>query len=760
MSLLQDFATILLVAGLAGWLFRKLGLSAVVGYLLAGVFIGPSTPPFSLVSDVARIQDLSELGLVFLMFFVGMGLSLQRIKRIGGSVVVATALTALAVFSLAQIFAWAMGWDENAGLIFSGMLMVSSSAIISRMLSERRLSHERFAQNALGITVLEDVVAVIMLAVIGSRLHAQGDAATSLGQTLSLLLGFTALLIVLGVMMIPRILRPIGNAANADLKSLVVSGLVFGAGVISLRAGFSVALGAFLFGVVIAETPFKAQIERHLGGAQDMFSAIFFVSIGMMIDVQSFAEHIGLIVGISFFAIVVRIGAASLGLVGGGLTLGAAASSAIILTPIGEFSYIIAQMGVASAAVPGSFYAVAVGVSLLTATFAPLGARWAEPFGNWLERCQPKTVRRCLLWYQECLQALSHRAAMSQVWQHARRGVLAVALEMIMLGGVLGFSDSVRREIDRFLIRADYGFPGWNYFYWGAITVLGTILTAAILRNFNALSLLFAEAMTMPSKVLSPFRGVIYLGLQVFGVIALASVVFFTFPMTTSVPWLAFLVLAAMGFFAAVLWRHLIHLQSRLERTLAESVSGDESARSQMIRTSGENGRKNWAMDVAAIHLPDQAACAGKTIRELALRARLGCSILEIDRQGFVIGNITGDVALYPGDRILLFGNEDQIQTARQELSTERTFTPDESDFDEAILETVTVPAHSPLVGKTLIDLNVFKQTGVQILGLEKNGRRTLNPAGDLTLEASDRLLIMATNSEIRVFSDWMETAG
>ena len=759
-SLLQDFATILLVAGLAGWVFRRLGLSAVVGYLLAGVLIGPSTPPFSLVSDTERIQDLSELGLVFLMFFVGMGLSLKRIKRLGGTVVVATALTALVVFSLAQLFAWSAGWSTDAGLIFAAMLMVSSSAIISKMLAERGLSHEQFGQTAQGVTILEDVVAVVMLTIIGSRLHMTSGESQGVGHTLYLLLGFVALLMVLGLILVPRLLRPLRQASDADIKSLVVSGLVFGAGVIAMQAGFSVALGAFLFGVVIAETPFRAQIERRLGGAQDMFSAIFFVSIGMLIDVQSFVDHAGLILLVSVFAIVARTLAALIGLLGSGQTLGLAASSAIVLTPLGEFSYIIAQLGVAGGAVPEMFYAVAVGASLVTAVLAPFFAGVAERFGLVVERVQPATVRGLLARYRDWLAEAGAGMGRSRVWQFARRGVVSILIELIMLAGLFGFSYAVQTGIGSFFSRAGYDLPGWNFVYWGLVLLAAVVLAAAILRNLHALSMLFAEALTMRSRKAPNLRPLVQVGFQGLGVVGLALVVFLTFPFSTTVPWVAFVVIGSMGVFAIVLWRHLIRLQSRLERTLAESVESQESARTRLVRVADGAQSRDWNMDVSEALLPDQAACAGRTIQDLALRSRFGCSILEIDRQGFVIDHPRPELALFPGDRVLLFGTEAQIQAARQELQTERAFTPDESDFDEAMLETVEVPTDSAVSGRSLIELEVFKKTGVQVMGIEKAGHRILNPAGTSRLEAGDRLLVMATNSEIRAFREWLAVGG
>lgn len=755
--LLKDFATILIVAAVTGWIFRKLGLSAVVGYLVAGIAIGPYTPPFTFVSDIERIRALSELGLVFLMFFVGMGLSLKRIKTLGATVVIATALTATMVFNLSQLFSWAMGWDATMGLIFAAMLMTSSSAIIVKLLAELGLTHERFAQNSQGITVLEDVVAVVMLTIIGSRLHLAGEAGgRDVGQTLFLLLGFTVVTVVLGLIFVPRLLRKVGQASDADLKSILVSGLVFGAGVASISAGFSVALGAFLFGVVIAETAFKSRIEKRLSGAQDMFSAIFFVSIGMLIDVRAFWENAGLIAAISAFAIVARIFASNIGLLATGTPVRLAASSAVILTPIGEFAYIIAQLGVGAKAVPESFYAVAVGTSIVTAALLPLFAKNAESAGLLAERLVPARWIGLHERYRDWLDDVAERFAKNAVWQLTKRRVFMTLLELLLLAGLFGFATPIRDGIGGFLQEAGYEIAGWRMIFWGVVCVIAVTLVIAIWRGLHALSMIYAEALTMKAEQVAALRPLVQLALQALSAVGLALLVFFTFPIQTSVPWLALVLILAPVLFAMLTWRQLIRLHGRFENSLASAVE-EGAGSSRLTRAATDRRNLHWGLEIADCELPDHAACAGKSIKDLAIRSKFGCSILEIDRQGFVIANPKPSMGLFPGDRVLLVGAEAQIEKAREFLSTEREFQSAESDFDETVLETIVMPSDSPAAGKSLASLGIFSRTGVQIVGIQKGDRRILNPAGSETLDPGNLLLVIATAAEIRTLERWLE---
>ncbi len=753
-SLLHDFAVILVIAGLAGWLFRKLQLSAVVGYLLAGVIVGPYTPPFALVSDLDRIQTLSELGLVFLMFYVGLNLSLAKIQRMGFSVVAATVVTALIVFQLAQVFALAAGWDATTALIFAAMLMVSSSAIITKLLAESGLTHERFAQNAMGVTVLEDVVAVVMLTLIGSQLQT-ADADSSLGETLVMLLGFVVLLLVAGLLVMPRLLRRFGKSSDADLSSILLAGLAFGAGYVAMEAGFSVALGAFLFGVVVAGTSFKSRIEKRLGGAQDMFSAIFFVSIGMLIDTQEFVANLPLILLVSAFALIARTLAATLGFLATGNTLRLAAMSGLVVTPIGEFSYIIAQTGVSAGAVPESFYAVAVGTSIVTAVLAPLLARSASSIGAWLEIRQPAALNRAIERYQQWLEAAGAAAARNHVWRLTRRRVAMACLELLLLAGLLGFAPRVYESFQRTLVRLGYDAPGWEIGYWVVVGFVALVLLVSLWRSLSALSMIYAEVLASKAEHRAFFRPALQAAFQTLGVLGLALLVWLLHPVRSVLPWFAAIVPAVLIVLALVMGRRMIRWHGVFEASLAHAV--DSAGGSRMGRFTKD--AEPWNVQVAEVILPEQAACSGRTIRELALRSQHGCSIVEIERQGVVVANPAADFALFPGDRLLLFGADGPLRRARELFSVETDTAGGESDFGETVLADVPVGVDSPRSGRSLADLQIPRLTGVQVMGVERNGARVLNPGGEAVFQAGDQLLVMGTAREIRQFRAWLDGA-
>jgi CPA2 family monovalent cation:H+ antiporter-2 len=760
MDLLQDFAIVLVTAGVAGLLFRRLGLSAIVGYLIAGMIIGPHTLPSALVTNEESVRQLSEFGLVFLMFFVGLELSLSRIRTLGFSLVWATALLSWLVFNLCQFFAYMMGWNATAGFVFASMFVVSSSAIISKMLLESRLSHERYAQNALGITILEDVVVIILLTLLASQIQlggmeGHGDLGGGPARTLGLFAGFVTLTVVVGILFLPKILTRFNRAADMDLKVIIVSGLVFSIAVATDRVGFSPALGAFLFGVIVSGTAFKHKIEKALVGTQDIFSAVFFASIGMMIDVRTVHQHLWLVLGITAFVVPVRIFAGAASFLLTGSELKTAVRTALILTPIGEFSYILAKEGVDAGVVPEYFYVIAVGVSILTSIIAPLLVKYAEPIAGFAAGHQPRFLRKFLGAYQLWLQELARKQEATVWWKLTSHRLGQLSLELLLLAGVLVYSVTLRDFLHHLLVNLNLDFSFSPYVYWAIVGVVCLLLLVAIWRNLGALSLIYAQTVTVSGAQDRRLRPVIELAIQAVGTVALCWMVWMLFPVPLGV-WPFLIVSGATLVFGALFWRKLIRWYSHLQYSLNQALAGNSPSLSSMVTPQQT---EFWHAQLAEVFLPDQAVCRLQTIAALGLRSRYGCAIVEIERHGELLTNPSPDTLLFPGDKLLLFGATDQIKPAVEFLQAEDE--PDDANevISESKLATVAVPPESKRAGHSLADLRIFAQTGVQVLGIERDHQATLNPAANHQLKAGDQLLILATAAQAGKFRQWLSEA-
>jgi CPA2 family monovalent cation:H+ antiporter-2 len=752
---IQDLAVILVVAGVVGWICQRLGLSVVVGFLVAGMVVGPYTPPFSLVSDVGRIETLAQVGLVFLMFAIGLRLSVRKLRRLGLSLMLATFGGALVVYYLSRLLGAALGWGTTETLFLAGMLMVSSSAIVSRILQETGDNHERPGQLALGISVLEDVVAIVMLTLLNSLVRLGGVSlqGTSLGETLGLLGAFVALAGVGGLLLVPWLLRRMSISADEELQTLGMAALLFGLAAVAYYAGYSLALGAFLLGTIVAETPHRHQVERTFEGMRDIFSAVFFVAIGMQINPHEMVESAGLIVGVGVFTLLARSLAYSAALTLIGVNSKEALRTGLAVTPIGEFSFIIAQLGATYAVVPRKFYPLAVGVSLLTTLVAPVLMRRSAGIAEALAARQPRWLTDALHYYRERLEQLQAQAQRNRLWQLSEKRLVQVGVEVLLVSGLLVFSGQMLLAAEGWLGR-DWLFPnGLQIVFWVVLCLVLLAPLVAIWRNCSALALLYAQVSTAGQPHAARLARMVETVIKSLAGSAMFFWLFALLPAEGNARWLllASVVFAVVAL--ALLWRKLVFWHSQLEIELKTVIT---SAEGKMTATSAPwlQAHGDWNLHMIDYVLPDLADAQGRTIAELDLRARFGCSVVGIERQGYMIPLPPPSAVLYPRDRVLLMGTTEQVRAGKLYLGAVSGAT--DSLFGEVLMESLKVPEGSRAAGRTLAELSPARLHGIQIAGINHRGLRVLNPSADERLHAGDEVLALGTPTQIRAFHAWL----
>ncbi|MBI4624712.1 MAG: cation:proton antiporter [Verrucomicrobia bacterium] len=754
-NFIQDLAIILLVAGAVGWIFQRIGLSVIVGFLVAGMVVGPHTPPITLVADVARIETLAQIGLVFLMFAIGLQLSLRKLRRLGLSLMFATFASALVVYHLSRLVAAAGGWSATEGLFLAGMLMVSSSAIISKILHETGTNHERAGQLAMGVAVLEDVVAVVMLTVLNSMIQIGRGGTARVPETLLLLSAFVVLAGIAGLLLVPWILKRMSIAANEELQTLGLAGLMFGLAVLAQSAGYSLALGAFLLGTIVAETPHRHQVERTFEGMRDVFSAVFFVAIGMQIDARELWREGGLIAAVTAFTLVARPLAVTTGLTLIGTPLKVALRTGLTMTPIGEFSFIIAQLGVAAAVVPARFYPLAVGVSLLTTVVAPLLMRRSEKIADAVVARQPRWVADWVGAYHGWLEKMRERRARNLLWQLSRKRVAQVGLGGLFVTGLVVFSGQIFALVEEGLGPGRTPPIVLNLAFWTVLTLVILAPLVAIWRNLSAMAMLYSDISTRGHPHAKRLRPMVETGLKIgFGAaiyVWLAAIL----PAEGTAKWL----LLVSGLVAVVallvLRRKLIYWHSEME---VELLSVIETSDHKMTATTAPwlQPHSEWNIQMVDCTLPDLADWQGRRIAELDLRARFGCSVVGIERQGFMIPLPSPDSILYPRDKVLLMGTTEQVGAGRKFLGAVSAAPVADSVFGEVRMEAVTVPGWSRVAGRTLGELSPAQNHGVQVAGVHREGVRILNPSGQEMLQAGDEILVLGTPVQIAEFKQWL----
>lgn len=754
---IKDLAVVMLVAGLVGWACHRIGLSVVVGFLAAGFVIGPHTPPFSLVSSMESIETLAQVGLIFLMFSIGMGLSLRKLRRLGLSLVLATFTGALVMYSLTRALGGAIGLNPVETAFLAAMLMVSSSAIISKVLIENGATHEKSGQLAMGVSVLEDMVAIVMLTLLSS-VASIGGAKASLGTTLGMLGAFIVLAGIGGMLVVPWLLRKMSLTAGEELPTIVVAGLLFVLAFLADRAGFSLALGAFMLGAIVAETPHKTQIGRAFEGMRDVFSAVFFVSIGMLIDPKAVGGSWLLILGVGAFVLVARPVAVTTGMILIGGSTKESLRVGLSVTPLGEFSFIIAQMGVVAGAIPAKFQALAVGVSLITALVGPLLTKRSEAISGWIAAKQPQWLADWEGYYHRWLERMQQRERKSLLWQMSKKRIIQIGVEILLVTGLLIFSEQVFALVKDYL-PVDRRFPrGAEILFWSGLGLLALAPLIAIWRNISALALLYAQVGTQGHPKAAKLAPVAEAGLKGGSALLLLLWLSAILPASNVTRWLPVLavVILLIGFF--VLRRRLIYWHSVLEVELDVMLNQSDQ---KFTGTTAPwmAAHREWNLTLGDCVLPDLADARGRTLSELALRTKFGCTVAGVERSGVMVGNPTGDMILYPRDKVLLLGDPKQV-AAGKEFLHHASGVPVVSTFDEVRMEAIELPLGSELHGQTLAEVALSRHYGLQVAGIRRAGMRIPNPHGEEKLFVGDELLVLGSPDQISAFKASLRNEG
>lgn len=766
---IQDLAIILGAATMGGWLCRKIGLSVVVGYLVAGILIGPANVTkwfdLHLVDDVKTIQSISHVGLVFIMFWIGLHFSLKRVRKLGLSFMLATPLAAMLIFTIIRMASIPLEQPEAWAAFIAATMMFCSSAIVSKVVNECGLQHEKPGQRAAGLFLTEDGLVVLVLTILSSYAQfghsgeapADGDGVSQgIITTVALLLTFTALLIFLGAGLIPSFMNALRKHADNELTVLIVVSLLFGFALVSVYAGYSMALGAFLIGAILSDTRAKDLIERQLSGMHLILVTIFFTTIGMMIDVETLwtvAPYILLLAMVTTILRFLCYGSAMLIV---GLPSRESIQTALLITPIGEFSFVIATLGVTSGIMPKEFYPLVVGTALVTAITGPLLTRYSEPITLSILKYKPRILHEILDLYQHWLRRLQSASGHNILWKLSQRRVFQVAREFVMISGILIFSQPIISlaitKLGPDLLVVD----GTRYIIATMLIGLTAPPIVSLWRNIGALSLLYAEAGTRNVKA-REFAKPVLENIIRFGASALFLVWFISL---LPLGWHTFGILAGGGLilmtFIALYWRRMVYWHSKFELAL-DSAFDDTNVSTQHKLPTMLEEQEGWALNLAHCEIPSETTLAGQTLADLQIRSRFGVSIVGIERHGHFVVNPGPTHRFYPHDRLLILGTKDKVG----EIQTffESTYTDTEAadhTLDEIVVETVRVPENWT-ESRPLLELNLQNDYGVQLAGIRRNGEQILFPGANEHIEAHDELLVLADPLHLQHFHDWLK---
>ena len=666
-TFLHDLAIVMIVAGLVTILFHRLKQPVVLGYILAGVIIGPHTPPSPLIVDEPTIQTLSELGIIFLMFSLGLEFSLRHLKDVGPTAFIAATTIILVMLWAGYSVGQAFGWSAMDSIFLGALISISSTTIIVKTLDELGLKKERFAHLIFGILIVEDILAIVMIALLSGFAGTGAFTATQVGATILKLGAFLGLTLTIGLIAVPRLLNYIAGFKSNEMLLISVLSLCFGVSLLAVKLEYSVALGAFLIGTIVAEARQIGRIEALVEPVRDMFSAVFFVSIGLLIDPALLVKYAGPVLIITGIVIFGQVAAGTFGAFLAGHERRVALQVGMGLAQIGEFSFIIASLGLSLKVTSNFLYPIAVAVSALTTFSTPYLLRSSDRVVDWFDRHVPERTKAWLDIYTQWVSGLGSNRNFATTL--VRKWFWQLAFNLILVTGIFVGIASLRGFLLRWWPAIPHGEDGARAALLLAAMFLSLPSLIAIVRKLRALAMLLSE-MSVKRSAAGPstpaLRTIIAIRIFAAGCLLLTFVLLLV--SSAILPsWKLFFVPALIVIASVILLRRaFIRLYSRAEFALKETLSQPPPHRELPERALPSILRE---AKLETVKISEKDPGAGKLIRELALRTHSGASIVGIERDGSNIINPGADEELLPGDQVLLLGDAENLESARRVLT-------------------------------------------------------------------------------------------
>jgi len=740
--LITDLALILGAAAITTLIFKRLKQPLVLGYIIAGLLVGPQIHLLPTVTDQASIKTWAEIGVIFLLFSLGLEFSFKKLMRVGGAASI-TALVEVVVIVIAGYFTGKlMGWKTIDCIFLGGMLASSSTTIIIRAFDELGVKSQQFAKIVFGVLIVEDIVVILILVLLPTIAISQNFEGSELFFTVFKLIFFLALWFILGIFLVPTLLKQARKLIDSETLLLLSIGLCLGMVVLATQVGFSAELGAFIMGSIFAETTSAEKIEHLLKGVKDLFGAIFFVSVGMMIDLNAIWEYKVPVIVITLLTIFGKFFSTSLGALISGQPMKQSVQVGMSMAQIGEFAFIIATLGITLKVTSDFLFPVAVGVSALTTFTTPYMIKFSAPLYNQIVKIVPPAVIARINKYSsntQNMQATSEWkiALKGYVAIVATNGILVIAIVLLSSNFLLPFlvektNSPLIGSIITLAVTAAISLP----FLWALATKRPNQWAYKELwvnKKYNRGPLIVVELVRIVLAVL-------LIGLMVDNIISssIAMVV----------------VLAVMIIVFFLFSRNIQKLHGRIERRFLSNLNErDEVA----TASNSDSELTPWDAHLADFTIDPLAPFAGVKLSQLAWREHYGVNIALIKRGDRMIYAPGREDVIFPHDIVSIIGTDEQIQKFRPLIEGGKELAGENSETRNGVvaLLKIIVDEHNKLKGLSIRTSGIREKTNGLIVGIERDGNRILNPDsteellwGDVIWIVGDRKKIQSLNKK------------
>ncbi len=675
---LQTLAVVLCVAAVTTVVFQRLRQPVVLGYLLAGMAVGPHVP-IPIIADRATVQTMAELGVILLMFLLGIEFSLSKLLRVGPTALFVAIIQCSLMFWLGYVAGQAFGWSQLQSLYAGAIISISSTTIIVKAFEEQRLRGD-FTHIVFGILIVEDLIAILLIAVLTALSAGEELTTMEVGRTAGRLAAFLMALLLVGLLVIPRLIRAVVQLGRAETIVVASVGIAFGFALLAAAFGYSVALGAFLAGALVAESGVEETVERLVQPVRDIFAAIFFVSVGMLINPEHIVRYWGTVLVFLLVVVVGKVVSVTLGAFLMGQSVQTSVKSGMSMAQIGEFSFIIASVGVATGATDRLIYSIAVAVSGITTLLTPWLIRAAGPAAAWVDRKSPRRLQTFAALYAAWLEQLRTRSLDTQTARFRRAIRWLIADAVVVAAVVIGASVEMDRIVAFAESRLNLSQGATRVLVITAAAALSAPFWIGLVRmaryvGFELAGLAFPTASREQLDLAAAPRRLLVVMLQlaivlVIGVPLIAITQPFLPPFRGAAVLLFVLLLLAAAF-----WRGAANLQGHT-RAAAEALAETLARQTRVGRASSagqslaDAGRLLAGMgSPVPVKVEPGTVAEGKTLAQIELRGLTGATVLAIQRGDKSVPVPSGHERLQAGDVLAIAGTHDAVEAAKTLLS-------------------------------------------------------------------------------------------
>ncbi|ACU05742.1 MULTISPECIES: cation:proton antiporter [Pedobacter] len=730
--LITDLGLILAAAGITTLLFKRIKQPLVLGYILAGLLVGPHIKFIPTVTDNESIHIWAEIGVIFLLFSLGLEFSFKKLVKVGGSASITAIVEVVFMLLIGFVAGKAMGWATMDSIFLGGILSVSSTTIIIRAFEELGVKHKKFAGLVFGVLIVEDLVAILLLVLLSTLAVSQQFAGAEMLVSILKLCFFLVLWFIGGIFLVPTFLKATKKLMNDETMLVVSIALCLIMVLLAVKVGFSPALGAFIMGSILAETTQAERIEHLTKSVKDLFAAIFFVSVGMLIDPGILVDYAVPILIITLATILGKFLSSGMGALLSGQPLKTSVQTGLSLAQIGEFSFIIATLGVTLKVTSDFLYPIAVAVSAITTFTTPYLIKASEPFYFFLERNLPKK------WVEGLNRYSSSTAGITTLsdWKILLKSYTfnTIIHSVILIALVFLGAKYLQPFITGNIINGNKGI------------IISLVVTLIFMTPFLwALAIRRIERKAYSHLWLNKkyTRGPL-IALEILRIaLAIFFVGFLIFQFYST--WLAITIAVVLIVSGMVIFsRKLQGFYNRLESRFLLNLNAREAQNAQPEILP-------WDTHLAELVVAPESKLVGQTLIELSIREKYGVNIALIERGKIMIPTPGRDERLYPNDKVLVIGTDAQLAMIKELFEGSVDEHEEAANFPkkDMTLQKIVINANSPVYGQSIRSSGIRETTQGLVVGIERNGERILNPDSNMVFENEDIVWIVGNNKKV-----------